>query len=44
MKLSVAMCTYNRETFLPHCLKSLENQYFVKDLFEVLVNSRCNNA
>ncbi len=36
-KISVVVCTYNREKLLPGCLESLANQSADKTLYEVLV-------
>jgi glycosyltransferase involved in cell wall biosynthesis len=37
LKLSVVVCTYNREKLLPACLESLAHQRAYKNLYEVLV-------
>jgi glycosyltransferase involved in cell wall biosynthesis len=40
MKISVAICTYNREKYLPQLFASIEKQTLAKDRFEVvLVNN-----
>lgn len=40
MKISVVICTYNREQFLPECLEHLKNQTAAPESFEiVLINN-----
>ena len=44
-KISVVVCTYNRDQMLPECLESLSNQRVDKNLYEVIVvdnNSKDN--
>ena len=36
-KISVVICTYNREKYLPLCLEHLKNQTASKELFEIVI-------
>lgn len=35
--VSVIVCTYNREKYLPHCLEHLSRQTALKDAYEILI-------
>ena len=37
MRISVVVCTYNRDLYLSHCLRNLKNQDFNKDDFEIII-------
>jgi hypothetical protein len=37
LKISVVICTYNREKYLPICLDHLKNQKAPKDSFEIVI-------
>ncbi len=44
MKVSVVICTYNREQFLPECLDHLKNQTAAPEAFEiVLINNNSSD-
>lgn len=43
-KLSVVVCTHNREAYLPECLDNLSKQNAANELFEVIVvNNNCTD-
>ena len=47
LKISVAICTYNREKYLPQLFASIEKQTLATDRFEVVLvnnNSPGNTA
>lgn len=45
LKLSVVVCTHNREAYLPECLVNLSNQNATNDLFEIIVvNNNCTDG
>ena len=45
MKVSVVICTYNRELYLPECLEHLKNQTEAPENFEiVLVNNNSSDS
>ena len=37
MKISVVVCTYNRDVYLIRCLENLKNQDFNKREFEIII-------
>jgi glycosyltransferase involved in cell wall biosynthesis len=37
MRISVVVCTYNRDLYLSHCLINLKDQDFNKDDFEIII-------
>jgi len=45
LKLSVVVCTHNREAYLPECLENLSKQNAANELFEIIVvNNNCTDG